>query len=243
MGYEHGRETKVYAAEFDISAYLTDSDITISAATHETHTFGDSSVERSPGLVDGRIRLSGFFDADYAGYLDTWLGSAAGEPITIAYGGGAVGDTAILGQIRTTEFGETAAVGGMVGAVATINPTGGLYSGHVLAALAALGETGNSASKDGGAASTEGGKATVHCTAVSGTSPTADIKIQDSANDSDWTDVSPAFTQLTAAGSECIDIVAGTTIDRYTREYHTIGGSDTPTLTCVVSFARRHTVP
>lgn len=240
---EHGRETRVYAAQYDISAYLNNVDIGLSAATHETQTLGDADVERSRGLGDGSLRLSGFFDAAYSGYLASWLGSAAGEPITVAFGGAAFGDTAILGQMRTVEISETAPVGDMVGAVATVQPHGGLFQGHVLTALSAKASTTNGATQDDAASSAQGGKAAVHCTTVTGTEPTCTVKIQHSANGSDWADLSPSFTQLTAAGSQVINIAAGTTVNRYVREYHTIGGTDTPTFTFLVSFGRRFSVP
>ena len=74
--------------------------------------------------------------------------------------------------------------------------------------------------------------------AGTGTTPTLDVKLQDSADGStDWQDVSgAAFTQVTdaAAAAEVIKFNASD-VRRYVRAVATIGGS-TPSFTCAVSF-------
>jgi hypothetical protein len=65
---------------------------------------------------------------------------------------------------------------------------------------------------------------------TSGTSPTLDVKIQESDDNSTYSDITgAAFTQLTAAGGERI-LVRNRT-KRYVRALGTIGGSSTPTFT------------
>lgn len=70
---------------------------------------------------------------------------------------------------------------------------------------------------------------------TSGTSPTLDVKFQESdASGSGFADISGAtFTQLTAAGAQRI-LVRNRT-KRYVRAVATIGGSDTPTFNCSVT--------
>lgn len=83
----------------------------------------------------------------------------------------------------------------------------------------------------------------VQCTAVSGTSPTLDAKLQTSYDGgATWIDVaSGAITQLTAAGNAAKAVARGTTSfwgDRV-RALCTVGGSATPTATAsVFIFAR-----
>ena len=63
--------------------------------------------------------------------------------------------------------------------------------------------------------------------AGTGTSPTLDVKLQESANDSDWSDISGAtFTQVTdgGAGFEKISINTNDT-ERYLRAVATLGGT------------------
>lgn len=67
-------------------------------------------------------------------------------------------------------------------------------------------------------------------TAASGTSPTIDVAVQTSYDNSTWRAVA-SFAQLTAAGSERKSF---TGIDRYARIVATIGGT-TPSFTFSVS--------
>lgn len=72
-------------------------------------------------------------------------------------------------------------------------------------------------------------RATLTCTAVSGTSPTLDTVVQTSPDGSTWYSAG-AFTQVTGAGAErkCF------AVDRWVRFSHTIGGSSTPTVTASI---------
>lgn len=71
-------------------------------------------------------------------------------------------------------------------------------------------------------------KAIVSAGAVSGTTPTLDLKIQESDDNSVWADISGAtFTQLTAVGREEIHFKS---IKRYIRAVATIAGT-TPSFT------------
>lgn len=75
--------------------------------------------------------------------------------------------------------------------------------------------------------------------AVSGTSPTLDVKIQESSDNSTFTDcVKPdgsttaAFTQVAAANA--LEVMTFVAHKRYIRCVKTIGGSSTPTVTAGV---------
>src|SRR4051812_41676996 len=72
-------------------------------------------------------------------------------------------------------------------------------------------------------------KAFLNITAVSGTSPTLDVKFQDSADGTNWVDVaSGAFPQKTATG---ISSLVLNNVGPYLRAVQTVGGSATPTVT------------
>ncbi|TAN40579.1 MAG: hypothetical protein EPN22_17240 [Nitrospirae bacterium] len=74
-------------------------------------------------------------------------------------------------------------------------------------------------------------------TAVTGTNPTLDVKIQCSPDNTTWFDPastaanrdSLAFAQKTTTGTD-VKLVPNVAC-RYIREYHTIGGTSTPTFT------------
>ena len=81
--------------------------------------------------------------------------------------------------------------------------------------------------------------------AVSGTTPTLDVKIQDSAENSVFADISPskAFVQVTAANNSQILRLEGlnANVRRYIRAVATVGGT-TPNFTssCVVLLGRAY---
>jgi hypothetical protein len=73
---------------------------------------------------------------------------------------------------------------------------------------------------------------------VSGTSPTWDGKIQDSADNSTWADVAGyTFTQVTASTDLQVIAVDTRKVRRYIRYVGTLGGSATPTFNVAVIIA------
>jgi hypothetical protein len=71
---------------------------------------------------------------------------------------------------------------------------------------------------------------------VSGTNPTMDVKLQESSDNSNWTDVtSGAFAQQTAAGHNEIHVKLLPTT-RYVRMVSVIGGTSTPTFVMYVDI-------
>tara|TARA_R110002110_G_scaffold359628_1_gene569491 strand:+ start:4513 stop:4896 length:384 start_codon:yes stop_codon:yes gene_type:complete len=82
---------------------------------------------------------------------------------------------------------------------------------------------------------------TLHSAAGSGTDPTLDVKLQDSPDNSTFTDVTGAtFTQVTDAGATIESIVVEKDkVSRYVRAVLTIGGSSSPTFDCGVTLHAR----
>ncbi|MCY0962983.1 hypothetical protein [Streptomyces sp. H27-H5] len=69
----------------------------------------------------------------------------------------------------------------------------------------------------------------VHCSAASGTTPTLDAVLEQSADGSSWSTLTGSgITQLTAAGNR---VSAGAVTASYVRAALTIGGT-TPSFTC-----------
>jgi len=75
--------------------------------------------------------------------------------------------------------------------------------------------------------------------ASAGSSPTLDVKLQESANNSDWSDISGAtFTQVTDAAQALEKISINTNdVKRYLRAVGTIGGTSSPAFTYSVALA------
>lgn len=69
---------------------------------------------------------------------------------------------------------------------------------------------------------------TVHCTAATGTTPTLDASLEESADGSSWTAVAgSAITQLTAAGNR---VIYAAVTKNYVRVTSTVAGT-TPSVT------------
>lgn len=235
MSFLHGKGTRLLISQYDMSAYFNSVEADATAASHDVTTLSKNTVHRAPGLFDGKVSLGGLFEATADGLVASWLGSSAGEAFTFCPGGDTAGGPCQIAKVIHTSYKASDPVGGMVTASAQLECRSDFEAaGKVLHVLGAETETGNEASVNNGASTANGGFATIHCTAFDGTS--LDVKIQHSANNIDWADLSPAFTQLAAAGSETITIAAGTTVNQYVREYHTITGT---TMTYLVGFARR----
>jgi hypothetical protein len=245
VAFKHGKATVVFVDGYDLSAYLKSHSVQHSADVPDTTTYGNSAVRRTVvGLEDGTVTLGGFHDTTAGG---TWavfnasLGAASASVLSIGVEGTTIGLPALLAGGRGASEDQGSEVDAVIEVSLEIQADNGVEHGKWQLAKAAVGSSGNSASIDGGAATATGWVAHIHATAVSGTSPTLDSKIQDSADDSAWADLSGAtFTQITAANvSQRLEGAATATVRRYTREVHTIGGSDTPTVTAAVALARR----
>lgn len=78
----------------------------------------------------------------------------------------------------------------------------------------------------------------LHIGAVTGTAPTLDVKIQDSADNSSWADYGSAFAQKAAAGVSRMNVdLKGAR--QYVRAVATIGGT-TPSFPCSVVLVAEH---
>ena len=73
--------------------------------------------------------------------------------------------------------------------------------------------------------------------ASAGTNPTLDVKLQESSDDSTWSDISGAtFTQVTDAASSQKISINTNDVKRYLRAVGTIGGTSSPAFTYAVEL-------
>lgn len=214
MAFIHGKSAAVLVDEFDLSAFLNTFDGAATADTAEVTTFGSSAKSYVAGTKDATISLGGFFDGS-VGAVDEVLQAALGSSALISLapaGIGTIGNRCSLADCLATSYAVSATVGDAVSVTAEAQVTGGMLPGVVLASLIARTATGQTASVDNGASTSNGAKAFLHITAFSGTDVT--VKVQESADNSTWADMI-TFTQATAAGSQ--SGTASSTIDRYLR--------------------------
>lgn len=244
MSFLTGKGSKVYVGQYDLSAYFQSADAEQNCQSQDTTTFGNNWRRVIGGLKDGSVSLSGLFDATALAIdpiLHGLMGDDTGSVVTVGLGGGALGDRCRLIKAKPSSYPISDPVDGLITVSADLQPDGGVDAGDILKALAAETAATDQTGVDNGFATSNGGVLHFHCTAASGTSPTLDGTLEHSSDNSSWSAVTGgAITQATAAGSQRVEVAAGTTINRYTRwSSTTIGGTDTPTFTYAAAFARR----
>ena len=185
------------------------------------------------GLGTATMSLSGFWevDADKSGPVaNTLMDGSAHTVSVLPQGGAAVGERAILLNVRQTDAPMSSTIDGAVELSTGRQGSGAARGGVVLKDHAAETSVGNYAGVDAGALSTFGAIGHLHVTAFTGTDAT--IKITDSVDEGVYADL-VTFTQATDVTSERVT-VAGT-VNRWTRVELT--GTFT-TITFAVGFAR-----
>lgn len=235
----HGRYGAIWVNQFDLSNYLKKANIQRNAPELESTTFQDTARTYVPDFPDGTVSLEGFFSHDETD-LDTAedvfkaaLSNTSAAVATIApEGGSTFGLRALLQNAVETKHTIEGMAAGLI--MSNADFRGQVNHGVLLAAKAARTSTGNGTSVDNTTSSSNGAVGHLHVFAKSGTSPTLDVKIQHSVDNSVWADLL-TFTQATAATSERKTSTGA--VNRYVREVRTIGGTS-PSFTYAVGFAR-----
>jgi len=175
-----------------------------------------SGFDREGGLRSGDINFSAWFDKA-AGAAHPRLAALPTADVLVTYCRGyALGSPAASCTAKQIGYDSTRGQDGSLSfAVAAMSNGYGLEWGQQLSAgLRSDTVATNGSSVDGSASSTNGAQFYLHVTAFTGTSVT--VKIQDSADNSAWLDLSgAAFTAATGPTSERI-AVSGT-VRRYLR--------------------------
>ena len=248
--FQHGKGSKVYLDEFDMSAYLNSTDVTHTQDTAETTAYGASSRAFIASQASGTLSFAGLIDAtNTAGTSDkefeAILGSATHPVLTVAIEGGTIGNRAIIARANETSYTMATPVADVNSLTAdfqcSADPTNnvefGVASAVQLATGASIahGSLGNLASVDNGASSANGGAALLHVPTNTVDGATT-IKVQHSADDAVWVDL----VTFTAVGASTItsqlSAVTGT-VNQYLRVTASTAGSS-GSITFMVSFAR-----
>ncbi|MER5252903.1 hypothetical protein [Streptomyces sp. NPDC002855] len=240
MAFVHGKDGLTLLNKNSIAADVRAWTVTHKREISDTTAQGDQGARGIPGLMEGTIEVEGHFNSAATrihATVNTTVGVDNDLNVTIWPEGGVVGKPALFAKCDTKEWEVEAEVKDAVKLTFEGEAHGMVDIGTSHHNLGAETATGNVASVDNAASSANGGAALLHVTAVSGTTPTLTVKIQHSTDDSVWADLI-TFTEATASTYEFTELAAGTTVNRYTRATHTIGGSS-PSFTYAVSFARR----
>ena len=222
---------------FDVSGVSTSLSDVSTANLEETTGLGDAWQEQtSTGIRTAELNAEGFYD-DATDSINAALSGAeaTSKVVTYYYAGGTLGTpfTSHEGVFAGT-YTRQATRGELTKANGTYTVTGVKDEGVVLLPLATVSAPGTGSAANNDASTSSGGAGTLQVTAVDGTSPTADVKIRDSADNITYAALI-TFTQATARTAER-KTVSGT-VNQYLKVSYTIGGT-APNVTMVVGFAR-----
>lgn len=237
MTFVHSKSSRVLMNEDHLSGSITGYTVGHTRQMSETSVILDDGAKFIPGLLGGSVSIQGLFDSA-AGNIHEEISAAVGTDnsllVTVLPDGFTIGKPAFIAVTDIENYQVDASVSEAVTVAIDAMPDDGVDWGVSQHAHSADTATGNSTSVDNTAATTGGGVASLHVTAVSGTTPSNTVKIQHSADNSAWVDLI-TFTAATAATSERKTVTG--TVNRYTRETHTI--SPGASFTYAAAFARR----
>lgn len=235
MTFAHGKDTRVLVNEVSASSKLRSYSASNTRALGDVTAYGDGGERFTPGLRSGTLSVEGHFEDNtlYAELRNDGVDNSL--LVSAAFNGFAVGNVVATAIGDQSSHQITSSVSDVVGFSVETQADEMVDLGFSLHDLTAVTATANGTAVDNAASSANGGVGALHITAVSGTSPTATVKVQHSVDNSVWVDL-VTFTAATAVTSER-KTVSGT-VNRYVRAQWTIGGT-TPSFTFVAAFARR----
>lgn len=241
MAFIHGKSTQILHGVYDLSSFMNSGQVSRSAETSETTSFGSTAKTYIVGLVDGSLSASGMFDGS-ASAVDDILSSSIGSdtlsPVTFAIDGTTLGNRVSLLQAKTTKYDVSSPVGDVVSVSYDAQADGGVDQGVSLAALTSVSASTTTTSNDNTASSLNGGVAQLHVTDNTRTT-TSVIKVQHSSDNSTFVDLATFSTvAIATTTSERKAVAAGTTVNRYLRTVCTLAAGSN-SITYQVSFARR----
>ena len=238
MTFRHGKNTKVLANNYDLSAYFSESSVSQSAETGETTTYGSSAKSYIIGLTDSTMSLKGFFDGA-VGAVDEIIAAALAtdnEFITVAPEGLAAGSRVTTFNSILTSYEVTSPVADVVSISLEGQTTDRMDRGVSLYNLTATSATGFSTSVDNAILTSNGGVGQIHVP-TNTRNGSSTIKIQHSADNSTWVDLI-TFTVVPTITTTSERIAVTGVVNRYLRVNHTIAGT-TGSITYHANFARR----
>ena len=236
----HGKGSVLLSAQYNLQAYLNKFNIKHDKAANESTVLGLDDRTYVPGLQGGSVTGGGVYRgaasaADADTELRRALNSSTATVMSIGIGGFAVGRRTRSWQARVNNYSLSVNNDGLIATSFDSSANGGLDAGVSLHDHSAA-ETSstNSASVDQAAASTKGAIAHLHV--IGAATGTADILVEHSDDDSTWATLI-TFTQVSAAGSQRMEVASGVTINRYVRVKSTL--ATTPSFYYAVAFSRR----
>lgn len=226
---------KIWLGGYDFSGRMNAAALRYGAELVDVTAFGDDTRKRLGGLKTVQAQCEGFWDGtdlDPTLFADVGL---ADVPMSFA-ATPTEGDTAFSFQAILGRYQPEAPIGDALKfSVEGEASQGPLVRGSLLLAATKTASGNGTAFQLGAVGSTQYLYAALHVTAVAGSSPTLDVKVQsDNASNFPSPTDRITFAQKTAIGSEWATRVAGAITDEYWRINYTIGGSGGPSFAFAV---------
>lgn len=246
MAFVHGANSRIYINDQFVSGYISGFSVSSERKLADVTVQGSGGSNSIPGFIDGSMTIDGFLTTQAAlgqpVAIQNLLRNASqtehGVLTTAAPAGLAVGKPCFILRGDASKFELESKVDDAVSISYEAQGEDGVDFGTLLTDGVAKGTTGAYASvNDVTAATTNGGVAMLHVVSKSGTTPTLDVKVQHSADNSTFADL-VTFTQATDTTAEYKVVAKGTTVNKYLKVTYTIGGT-TPNFAFLVSFGRR----
>lgn len=117
MAFKHGKGTTVLFNGYDLSGYLTATDLSVDADTSDTTTYGKGWKTGITGLLDATVGFAGLYDGASGAAPDVIRGQTGTDAGVLTYcpgGGAAVGDRARLVSVTGTTYAESSPVADVV---------------------------------------------------------------------------------------------------------------------------------
>lgn len=249
--FRHGKGTKVYINQFDLSAQLQSAKFSSVCPSADVTTFTNNDMVYIPGIRDATISLDGRFnfstgsgssaaDAIFARYL----GGSTQWVTTIALEGQTTGGWAVMMKGDSIAHDVDSPAEGIVTTAAQVQGSSLHPGGVMLRPLAAAtATTANSAVKFAGSTttgfSTGGGVAHLHVTAASTVTTGYTIKVQHSTSGSTWVDLVSLATLTTSDGGTFVrSTVSGNVKEQLRANLSAFTGGAAKSITFAVAFAR-----
>ena len=244
MSFISSNQTRLITGVFPLSAYTTQVETGAPRATIDRTSLVDEAFVFIPGRRSGTLSVTSMVDDDttagaYWPVITGLADNGTEFPVSVAPAGFATGNPVRMASCFEVTAAPSSPVDGGVDMPLTYSVNGLMQWGESLVPHAAVTATGTGTVVDDAAASSNGGVAHLHVTAVAGTGgPTCDVIIEHSTTGSGSWATLATFTQVTTSTSaQRVVVAAGTTVRRYLRAAYTIAGSG-PSYTIAVAFAR-----
>jgi hypothetical protein len=219
------RDQKVWLAGYNLTGKTNSMALECRLNANDVTVFGDTARVNGAGLFENTASVSGFYDATYDAGIHGKL-AVTDQPFSFS-SSGAAGAVAYSYKAMLANYTPLqGSVGDEHGYSADAVGSGKLVRGTLIYNSTSVGTTGNSSGFQLGAVtSTQKVYAILHVTRVSGTDPTLDVVIESDNGSGFGTPLERiTFTQMTAIGSQWIEL-SGAITDDYWRTEHTIGGT------------------